>query len=71
MCVETGKQIIRRSYTRLPMPDSMIRKVERMAKKTELKMGHILETDKKKHLNGRMKNTIRIMMKQNKSYPHC
>ena len=36
-CIETGKKIVRRSYTRLPMPDSMIKQVEQLAKRDSQK----------------------------------
>ena len=33
MCVETGRKIVRWSYTKLPMTDSIIKKVEGLAEK--------------------------------------
>ena len=39
MCVNTGKKIVRGNYTRLPMPDSIIRKVEEIAEKEKAESG--------------------------------
>ena len=33
MCINTGKKIVRRNYTRLPIPDSIIKKIEESAKR--------------------------------------
>ena len=33
MCINTGKKIVRRNYTRLPMSESVMRKVEEVAEK--------------------------------------
>ena len=39
MSVNTGKKIIRRNYTRLPMSESIIRKVEKLAEKAKNENG--------------------------------
>ena len=39
MCVQTGEKNVRRSYTRLPMPDSVIKKVEKLADRDKAKNG--------------------------------
>ena len=48
MCIETGKKIVRRSCTRLPMPDSIIRKVEMLAERASTENGIVLQNSKKK-----------------------
>ena len=37
MCIETKKKVVRRSYTRLLMPESIIKKVEKLAKRDRVK----------------------------------
>ena len=39
MCINTGKKIVRRNYIRLPIPDSIIKKVEELAQKERVKKG--------------------------------
>ena len=41
MYVETGRKIVRLTYTKLPMPDSIILKVEGLAKKDRAQNGII------------------------------
>ena len=45
--METGKKIVRRIYTRLPMPDSLIKQVENMAKRNRAKSGLIFKNRQK------------------------
>ena len=69
MCVETGKEIVR-SFTRLPMPNSIIKKVEKLAEKERANMELILKTGRKKHLIGKMNKTMLIRREMNKMDVH-
>ena len=37
MCMDKGKNMVRRNYARLPMPDSIIKKVEKLADRARMK----------------------------------
>ena len=43
MCMETGKKIARRSYTRILIADSIIKKVEKLAERNKGKIESILK----------------------------
>ena len=39
MCLELGKKTVRKSYSRLPMPESVTKEVEKLAKRDKAKPG--------------------------------
>ena len=47
MCVKTGKKIVGRSYTQLPMPNSVMKKVEKLANRDKAKDGVNFKNRKK------------------------
>ena len=47
MCVETGRKIVWWSYTKLPMPDVIIKKVEGLAKKDRAQDGIIFRNQQR------------------------
>ena len=58
MCAKNLKNIVIRSYTPLPMPDSIIKKIEKLVYRDRTEAGILFRNRKKNYLIGKMNNTM-------------
>ena len=67
MCFNTGKKIVQRNYTRLPVPDSIIRRVDELAEKERVENG-LHFRNRQKGSNKKTWTMMKIRMNQNKKW---